>query len=149
MIPIPDNPGGLGPSLIRTYTPVLVGALVTFLSRKWGIIIDEDASADLTLALGGIATLVFYTVVRILEKEIPAVGWLLGLAKQPAYSPETAPEAEPIVVPEAAVDEATVATFMSARGVGTVIEVNEIATEALEKKRGLTIALEKIRDLTS
>ncbi len=79
--------GGVVPSLIRTYTPIAVGALVTYLARTWGVVIDDHASADLTLGVGGIAMALYYTLLRVAEAKVPALGWLLGVAKQPAYSP--------------------------------------------------------------
>lgn len=92
---------GFVPSLIRTYSPIAVGAVVTFLARKWGILIDEQTSADLTLALGGLAMALYYTLVRIIEQKVPQLGWLIGLAKAPAYSPAPAAQPEPTVVPDA------------------------------------------------
>lgn len=100
---------GFVPSLIRTYVPIGVGVLVTFLARKLHIVIDEQTSASLTLALGGVAMAAYYTLVRWAERRFPELGWLLGLAKQPAYSPEVA-KAEPVVVPVPAAEVAEPAT---------------------------------------
>lgn len=82
-------------SVIRTYTPVIVGQVVGFL-----IMINFPVRPELTLLLmavvGGGLTLAYYTLVRILEQQWPAFGALLGLTKTPdTYtkgnaSPETA-----------------------------------------------------------
>jgi len=82
-------------SVIRTYTPVIVGQVVGFL-----IMINFPVRPELTLLLmalvGGGLTLAYYTLVRILEQQWPSFGVLLGLTKSPdTYtkgnaSPETA-----------------------------------------------------------
>lgn len=103
--PQPVEPvGGFGLSnniigWIRTQVPVGVGLVAAYLFRRWGIVIDEQTKAGATLLVGGLAVTLYYTVARFLERRWPAFGVLLGVAKQPAYSPAPAPEAEPVVVP--------------------------------------------------
>jgi len=71
-------------SLIRTWTPMLVGALVSWLSTR-GVDISQEAS----LALGAFLTALFgatyYAVIRSLEKRFPKIGLLLGSAKKVIY----------------------------------------------------------------
>jgi len=71
-------------SLIRTYVPVAVGTLVSWLVSS-GIDIDPSDTkgvvAFMTAALIGI----YYLVARILERNYPPLGFLLGSTKKPEY----------------------------------------------------------------
>lgn len=75
-------------SIIRTVTPIIVGAVIGFAVAN-GIELD----AQFELALIGVITAaaqgVYYIAVRLFETYVsPKFGWLLGLAKQPVYKPE-------------------------------------------------------------
>lgn len=72
--------GDLVTSLIRTYTPLIVGFAVS------AGLLPDTMSDQATLALSGVVSGVFYAVVRLAEKKWPAAGWLLGAAKKPTYS---------------------------------------------------------------
>lgn len=72
-------------SLIRTYVPVGVGALVAWLLTL-GIELDETVRNGLVVGATGLVIAVYYTVVRLLEKRWPFFGVLLGSTKQPEYS---------------------------------------------------------------
>ncbi|WP_433893027.1 hypothetical protein [Streptomyces sp. CA-111067] len=80
-------------SLWRTAVPIIVGTLVTVLAHA-GLNVDSAAAiAWLTAAFSG----AYYTLFRLLEAHVsPAWGWLLGLARPPAYP---APAASPTVAP--------------------------------------------------
>lgn len=78
-------------SYIRTYVPLAVGAALTWLATKFGIIVDEDTKAQAILVAGGIITAVYYAVARTLEKRFPQLGFLLGSRKTPTYLPPPAP----------------------------------------------------------
>lgn len=70
-------------SLVRTLTPVVVGALV-FLAAKVGF--DWTPSPEDTLTVAGIITAVFYTLVRLAEEKFGSKwGWLLGAEGAPTY----------------------------------------------------------------
>ena len=75
--------------VIRTWVPLAIGALLTWLMRKTGIVIDDQTSAGLTLAAVAIVTGLYYALVHALEAQYPALGrWLLALgltAKKPTY----------------------------------------------------------------
>lgn len=73
--------GDLGSSFIRTLEPMTVG-LVTALLIRHGVHLDATATALLSqMVAGG-----FYVGVRLVEHYVsPKFGWLLGLAKPPAY----------------------------------------------------------------
>ena len=67
---------------IRTYTPVLVGLLLTLLGDALGVDIDStEAAMTATAAVAA----VYYTVVRALAEKWPTFGILLGVNKAPEY----------------------------------------------------------------
>ncbi len=73
----------LGPSIVRTVTPYVVGALVT-LAGKAGF--DWTPSPEEQVLVTGAVGAVFYAIVRILEtRGSQAWGWALGLPKAPTY----------------------------------------------------------------
>ena len=89
----------LMPSLIRTLVPILVGPLVA----RFGLdVTDPD---DLAL-VSAVISYAFYVLVRVVETKFPVAGYLLGIAKAPAYSPEPSPspgpgeDVEAVVVPD-------------------------------------------------
>lgn len=79
-------------ALIRTLVPLLVGAIVGWLANL-GLNLDPETQAQAVLALSTLAASLYYIGVTALAKRVPAVGWLLGVAKRPVYSLEAA-EAE-------------------------------------------------------
>lgn len=81
-------------SLIRTWVPYAVGAVITFLAAKLGVVIDEETSANATLTMVGIVTATYYAVARMLEQKWPVLGRILlsgGLAAAPVYQPAERP----------------------------------------------------------
>lgn len=73
----------LAPSVVRTVTPYVVGALVTLLAR-WGI--DWTPTPEVLVIVSGLVAAAYYALVRILEtRGRQAWGWLLGLPKAPIY----------------------------------------------------------------
>lgn len=75
-------------SLIRTYVPIAVGAVVSFLLTK-GIELDADTQAGLIVVLTGVSQAVYYYVARVLERKFPQLSFLLGSAAQPRYQTPT------------------------------------------------------------
>lgn len=71
-------------AIIRTIIPVIVGYLATWLIGL-GVNLDQTVwdgfSNQLVLILSG----VYYAAVAWAETHWPWVGWLLGLARRPAY----------------------------------------------------------------
>ena len=71
-------------AIIRTIIPVIVGYLATWLIGL-GVNLDQAVwdgfSNQLVLILSG----VYYAAVASLEAKWPWFGWLLGLARRPAY----------------------------------------------------------------
>ncbi len=66
-------------SLIRTWTPVAVGAAIAFLANKgFNIEVNQTAVTGAVIAL-------YYALARAAEKKWPFLGYLLGVPKEPAY----------------------------------------------------------------
>lgn len=73
-------------SLIRTYVPIAVGAVASYLLTK-GIEIDANAQLGLVTFLTALSQGVYYLIARLLEKSFPAIGGLLlGSSKKPEYT---------------------------------------------------------------
>lgn len=71
-------------SQIRTYVPMLAGAIVSWLALN-GVQLDSNAALALGSFLTALFGAVYYLVVRLLEARWPQVGVLLGKAKTPVY----------------------------------------------------------------
>lgn len=72
-------------SLIRTWTPIAIGAVLSWLAVKYGIAVPESISNEVTVGLTAAVIGLYYAAVRALEKRWPAFGKLLGAAKPPVY----------------------------------------------------------------
>ena len=75
-------------SVVRTIVPFLV-ALLGPKAAAWFGIDASQLDATLTVLVGG----VYYAVIRLLELYVPQFGWLLGIARPPAYDGATAKHA--------------------------------------------------------
>lgn len=62
--------------LIRTYTPLVIGAVLVALGRAIGIQIDSAAGVTVILP---IVVAAYWSLIKILEHQWPALGWLLGV----------------------------------------------------------------------
>jgi len=71
-------------SQIRTWVPIAVGAIISWLATL-GLQIDSNTQAAIVIALTGLIQAAYYTVVRLLEKKFPKLGILLGTPKTPSY----------------------------------------------------------------
>lgn len=70
-------------SVVRTFTPIVVGAVVGFLVAS-----NVPLDPEFEVALTGVITVafqgVYYVAVRLFEKHVsPKFGWLLGNPSQP------------------------------------------------------------------
>jgi hypothetical protein len=74
-------------SLIRTGVPAGIGAIVSYLAVKYGIVVPEGLSTEATIWLTGGVITAYYALVRALEKRWPKFGVLLGAARKPLYAP--------------------------------------------------------------
>lgn len=71
-------------SIIRTWTPILVGAVISWLTAR-GIHIDPTSAVGIVPFLTAFFSALYYFIVRLLESKFPAFGWLLGQAKKVTY----------------------------------------------------------------
>ena len=71
-------------SLIRTYVPILVGALASYLLTL-GLELDANAQLGLVTFLTALLQGGYYLLARILERRYPKLGLLLGSEAQPKY----------------------------------------------------------------
>lgn len=71
-------------SLVRTYVPLVVGAVASYLVSK-GIDLDAEAQLGLITFLTAVLQGAYYLFVRLLEKKFPQAGILLGVASKPKY----------------------------------------------------------------
>lgn len=78
-------------SLVRTFVPIIVGAVIAFFVAR-GIALDPEFELLLTTSLTAAFTALYYTAARLLEIYVtPKFGWLLGLAKAPVYKETATP----------------------------------------------------------
>jgi hypothetical protein len=75
--------------LIRTWVPIGVGAVIAWFATQ-GLSLDYETQNAAIIALTGVTQALYYSLVRLLESQFPAVGWLLGSAKTPVYNPVVA-----------------------------------------------------------
>lgn len=71
-------------SQIRTYAPIIVGALIAWLATL-GLELDADTQTGLVVALTGVLQAAYYLLARTLESRWPKLGVLLGSSKTPEY----------------------------------------------------------------
>lgn len=74
-------------SLIRTYVPVGVGAVLSFLLVHYGLHPSAAIASAVTAALTAGITAVYYAAVRALEHKFPWLGVLIGAPAKPVYVP--------------------------------------------------------------
>lgn len=94
----PTPTADLALSYIRTWTPYLVAGALTVAARRYGVVLPESLSAELTLALAVAvgAGSAYYAAARLLERR-PGQTWparaartigtwmLAGVVQQPVY----------------------------------------------------------------
>jgi hypothetical protein len=85
----------LGASYVRTFVGIGVGTLLTWLGRRWHVVLDGDSSQAAAMGATAVVTGASYAVVRALESKWKGFGWLLGLATKPKYAPVAAPPETP------------------------------------------------------
>lgn len=72
-------------SLIRTYVPILVGSVISFLVVNYGLVVDENVTIQLVTGLTGFIIAGYYLLARLLERKFPQLGILLGSTAKPVY----------------------------------------------------------------
>jgi hypothetical protein len=73
-------------SLVRTWVPMAVGLLATFLAEHLHFVLSGDTQKGLiALTTAGVSA-AYYLLVRLLEQKVPSIGWLLGHPAKPVYA---------------------------------------------------------------
>ena len=72
-------------SLIRTYVPIAIGSIISFLVVQYGFVVDESVTSQLVAGLTGFLIAAYYLGARILERKFPQLGFLLGTSAVPVY----------------------------------------------------------------
>ena len=81
-------------SLVRTYVPILVGSVLSFLAVKYGFAVEPDVQNQLVAGLTGVVIAAYYLLVRLLERKFPQLGVLLGSTQKPVYVEATSTAAK-------------------------------------------------------
>lgn len=78
-------------SQIRTYVPIAVGSVFSWLLLNYGLNLDREIVTQVSALLTAGIIALYYLLARTLERRWPQVGkWLLGSGQQPVYkNPET------------------------------------------------------------
>lgn len=72
-------------SIVRTYVPLVVGALAAYLIAR-GLPVPGEVATAATVALTAALQGFYYVGVRLLEEQVnPKFGRLLGREKKPTY----------------------------------------------------------------
>jgi hypothetical protein len=79
--------GSQTPAYVRTGTPISAGVIVTLILNYFGVELGDAMTSVVT----GLSAGAYYVLGRALETWNPKLGYVLGIAKQPAYSTEPAP----------------------------------------------------------
>lgn len=73
-------------SLIRTYVPIGVGLALTWLASTLKVVIDPSSQAGLVALCVAALSAGYYLLARLLERQFPWLGALLGSTAKPSYS---------------------------------------------------------------
>ena len=71
---------------IRTAVPMAIGWILTWLAKRYEIVLDAETASTVTSSVTFLVGLGWYTAVRALEARWPRAGVLIGAAKQPTYA---------------------------------------------------------------
>ena len=72
-------------SLIRTWVPIGVGFALTWLASTLHVVIDDHSKAGLVALCVTVLSAGYYFLARLLEKQFPFLGVLLGTPAKPTY----------------------------------------------------------------
>jgi len=76
-------------NIVRTATPAVVGAVVTYITK-----LSAHISPSTQAIVFPIATTIYYSAVRLLEQKFPKLSWLLG-----ALPVKAAPTEPKVIIP--------------------------------------------------
>lgn len=72
-------------SLVRTYVPIAVGSVISYLVVNYGLVVDPAITNQLVAGLTGLIIAGYYLLARLLERKFPQLGLLLGSTQKPVY----------------------------------------------------------------
>lgn len=73
-------------SALRTYVPLAVGLLLTWLASTLHVVIDPSSQAGLVALCVAVLTAAYWTLVRLVEQHFPGAGTFLGYPAKPVYN---------------------------------------------------------------
>lgn len=94
---VPGQPAGTSyaKSIIRTWVPITVGAVVAWIVTHWNIVVSPGASATAGVVATAVVTALYYGAARAVEQRWPDIGkWLIAfniIDEVPVYVPEPDP----------------------------------------------------------
>lgn len=98
----PDTVKNLVFSFIRTWAPIVVGGLLSWLAVHASFVADESTKAGLVILLTGVLQGLYYFVVRVFETYVsPKFSFLLADVRKGDVAPVYPDATEPTVVPAA------------------------------------------------
>jgi hypothetical protein len=98
---VTPSTASIGPSLIRTYVPAVIGAALAWLATL-GLNVNNDTRTLVVTALTAVLTGAYYTLARLLERKYPALSLLLGSPVQPTTYGVVATTPGPAAIPPGA-----------------------------------------------
>lgn len=75
------------PAYVRTGTPIAAGPILVGIAGQFGL----EISVEQALLLVPVVSFLYYVLGRAMETYNPKLGYVLGIAKAPAYSDVPAP----------------------------------------------------------
>ena len=73
------------PGVIRTVVPAVVGTVTAMLFSRFGIVLSDQTSVDMTAAFTTLVTIGYYVAIRVGAKQFPWLEKLLGSSNAPLY----------------------------------------------------------------
>ena len=96
----PDTVKNLIFSVIRTWAPIIAGAVLSWLAVNASIVVDEGTKAGLVIVLTGVMQGVYYLAVRLFETYVsPKFSVLLADVQRGDTAPVYPDKTETTVVP--------------------------------------------------
>lgn len=126
--------GNTAPALVRTGVPMGVGSALIFAAKAFGL----ELTVDQALILAPVVMWLYYVLGRALESFDPRLGYVLGIAKAPAYSPQasTSPdrgeELVAVVVSEGTDPQVVQEVVESSTAVDTPVDDSQLPFESVE-----------------
>ena len=69
-----------------------IGAALAYVATRMNFVITPESSTAAIVGLSAVAASMYGGLVNALERKVPKLGWLLGLALQPEYRKAATPD---------------------------------------------------------